>query len=155
MTETDTSADPTEEFIERMGLMTQVDGGPRIAGRMLGLAIVENKAMSLQEIAERLQVSKASVSTNARALAQAGLLRLTTRPGSREDLYELPPDPYRQLIRTITKSMQEKAAAIDEVEAKFSDDQADIRQRVRNLADFYKSSAEVLADWYEKLPQIP
>jgi len=155
MTETSQNPDPVEDFIEQMGLLTQVDGGPRIGGRILGLAVIENRPMSLQEIAERLQVSKASVSTNARRLAQAGLLRLTTRPGSREDLYQLPRDPYRELLRSITGSLSRKAAAIAEIAERFPDEQADIRNRIRHLAEFHKSTAEVLGEWYEKLPPAP
>lgn len=155
MTEITSKPDPVEDFIEQMGLLTQVEGGPRIGGRILGLSVVENRAMSLSEMAERLQVSKASVSTNARQLAQAGLLRLTTRAGSREDLYQLPRDPYRELVRSMTRSLTEKAAAIAEIAERFPDEQADIRARVRHLAEFHRSAAAVLGEWYEKLPPAP
>ena len=155
MTDTAQISDPIEDFIEQMGLMTQVDGGPRIAGRLLGLAVVENRPMSLQEMAERLRVSKASISTNARHLARSGFLRLTTRPGSREDLYQLARDPYRELVRSMTSRLKEKAAAIAEIETQFGDDQADIRERVHHLAEFHRTAAEVLVDWYDKLPPAP
>ena len=155
MTEETRDPNPIDAFIEQMGLMTQADGAPRIAGRILGLAIVENRPMSLQEMAERLQVSKASISTNARQLAQAGLLRLTTRPGSREDLYHLTRDPYRELVRSMTGRLTEKAKAITESAERFPDEQADIRARVRHLAEFHRSAAEVLGEWYDKLPPAP
>ena len=155
MTDTTLETDAAAEFIEQMGVLTQVDGGPRIAGQILGLAIVENRPLSLQEMADRLQVSKASISTNARHIARAGLLRLTTRPGSREDLYQLPRDPYRELLRSITRGFEEKAAAIAEIEQRFSEDQADIRDRVHHLAEFHRTAAEVLVEWYDKLPPAP
>jgi DNA-binding transcriptional regulator GbsR (MarR family) len=155
MVDTLNKTDAVEEFIERMGVLTQADGGPRIAGRLFGLVIVENRPMSLQEMAERLQVSKASISTNARQLARAGFLRLTTRPGSREDLYELPRDPYRELVRSMTKKLAEKAAVIAEIEELFTDEQVDIRERVHHLAAFHRSAAEVLDEWYDKLPPAP
>lgn len=155
MTDTTPETDAVAEFIEQIGVLTQADGSPRIAGRIFGLAIVENQPLSLQEIAERLQVSKASVSTNARRLAQSGLLRRTTRAGSREDLYQLPRDPYRELLRTMTRNLREKAAAVAEIEERFTDDHAAIRKRVRHLVDFYVTAADVLADWYDKLPPAP
>ena len=77
--------DPIENFIEMMGLIYQADGAPRIAGRIFGLLLVEDEPHSLQGIAERLQVSKASASTNARLLAEKGVIRLTTKPGVRQD----------------------------------------------------------------------
>lgn len=153
--ETSQKDDPIEEFIEQMGLLTQAEGGPRIGGRLLGLAIVENQPLSLQEMAERLQVSKASISTNARRMAQAGLLRLTTRPGSREDLYELPRDPYRELVRSFTRGLEHKAAAIAEIEARIPADSGAVRDRIHHLAEFHRSAAEVLSEWYDKLPPAP
>ena len=54
------------DFVERMGLTLEGEGLPRIAGRLFGFLLVHPEAYSLDELAERLQVSKASISTNAR-----------------------------------------------------------------------------------------
>ncbi|MCW5722868.1 MAG: hypothetical protein KIS86_17190, partial [Devosia sp.] len=38
-----------DRFIDEMGLITQQDGGPRIAGRIFGLLIVEGRELSLNQ----------------------------------------------------------------------------------------------------------
>ena len=66
---------PTHRFgsSSKMGLLCESDNLPRIAGRLFGLLILEDEAFSLRELADRLQVSRASVSTNARILTEMGL----------------------------------------------------------------------------------
>ena len=49
------------EFVERMGLVTQADGLPRIAGRIMGLMIVHGGSFGFTELTERLSVSRASI----------------------------------------------------------------------------------------------
>ena len=142
---------PVENFIEQMGLITQADGGPRIAGRILGLMIVEERPFTLQEIAERLNISKASASTNARMLAERGVLRLLAHGGDRQDYYELGPDPFHRMLQTIEDRMRKSAAVIAEAEARFTDADDDARRRVARLANFYRQSADFLGEWAKRL----
>ncbi|WP_240231036.1 GbsR/MarR family transcriptional regulator [Devosia lacusdianchii] len=136
-----------ENFIEQMGLITQTDGGPRIAGRIVGLLIVEGRPFSLAEMAERLKISKASASTNARSLASSGMIRQVAHAGDRQDYYELGDDPYTRIVETVTARMQEVARLVLEAEAKFPDDSGEARKRVRELAEFYQRLAAFFAGW--------
>jgi DNA-binding transcriptional regulator GbsR (MarR family) len=74
-------------FVERMGLYTEAEGLPRIAGRIFGFLLVQPAACSLEDLASALGVSKASISTDTRRLEQLGLLERTSRPGDRRDYY--------------------------------------------------------------------
>ncbi len=87
------------QFVERMGLLVEEDGWPRIAGRILGFLTLTVEACSLDEIASALDVSRASVSTDARRLMQSGLLERLSRPGDRRDYYQLAPDGVRSSLR--------------------------------------------------------
>lgn len=78
----------TERFVEKMGLLFEADGASRTAGRMLGLLLLSAEPKSLDELMELLQVSKASVSTNARALERFGAIERLTRLGDRRDYYQ-------------------------------------------------------------------
>jgi DNA-binding transcriptional regulator GbsR (MarR family) len=84
----------TAHFVERMGLALESDGMPRIAGRIFGLLLVSEDARSLDELACELQVSKGSVSTNARMLEQRAVLERISRPGDRRDYYRVPPNLF-------------------------------------------------------------
>ena len=78
-----------ERFIEKMGMLFEADGASRTAGRLMGLPMLSAEPHSLEELAERLRVSKASVSTNARALERYGTIERVTRPGDRRDYYQI------------------------------------------------------------------
>ena len=71
----------TAQFTDRMGLLFEAEGQPRIAGRMFGYLLVSEDPRSLDQLAETLRVSKASVSTNARLLADKGMLERRLPPG--------------------------------------------------------------------------
>lgn len=84
----------TANFIERMALVLESDGLPRIAGRIFGLLLISEDARSLDDLAAELHVSKGSVSTNARLLEQRGILERICRPADRRDYYRVPPDLF-------------------------------------------------------------
>src|SRR3954464_5074009 len=84
----------TVSFIERMGLTLELEGLPRIAGRIFGLLLVSEGARSLDDLAAELRVSKGSVSTNARLLEQRGMLERVCRPADRRDYYSVPADLF-------------------------------------------------------------
>lgn len=87
-------SDSLQEFIESMGVFFERYGISRIGGRMLGLLMVAERELSLDDIAGALGVSRASVSTNVRMLMLYGMAQLVTRPGDRRDYYRLPPDTW-------------------------------------------------------------
>src|SRR5688572_19081616 len=77
-----------QRFIERAGMLWEEDGLPRIAGRIFALSLLSEDPLSLDEIAEQLGVSKASVSTDTRLLERMGFLERITKPGDRKDYYQ-------------------------------------------------------------------
>lgn len=72
-------------FIENMGLQYEKYGVPRIGGRILGLLLVSGHPITAEEISQRLQVSRSSVSTNLRTLLMTGLVERTFVPGDRRE----------------------------------------------------------------------
>lgn len=88
----------TARFVEQMGLIFEAERFPRIAGRILGLLLTVEDTLSLDDIAEQLEVSKASISTNARLLEERGVLERVSLPGDRRDHYRAASDlPVRTL----------------------------------------------------------
>lgn len=86
------------EFIEHFARLLEQEGGSRIAGRMSALLLLSANELALDEIAERLQASKASISTNARFLEQWGLVERVSRPGDRRDYYRAREDGAVMLL---------------------------------------------------------
>ena len=89
----------SEQFIERVGLSAEADGLTRIAGRLFGALLLSERPRSLDELAEQLGVSKASVSTDARRLLERGIVQRVGKPGDRRDYYQLVPDFLVRVIR--------------------------------------------------------
>ena len=109
------TVDPADErYIERVGRLFEVDGAPRIGGRMLGLMLLASEPMSLEEMAERLKVSKASASTNARQLETWGVLERASRPGDRRDYYQLSSDLGARLVEAKLERLRQVRALLEE-----------------------------------------
>jgi len=88
----------TTRFTGRIARLFEADGFPPIAGRIFGLLLLSEDPRSLDDLAQGLGVSKASVSTNARRLATEGVLERVPRPGDRRDYYRVTPDLFTRLM---------------------------------------------------------
>lgn len=103
-----------ERFIERMGMAFEAEGATRIMGRIFGFLLMSPVPRALDEIARELGVSRASVSTEARKLAQLGLLERHTIVGDRRDYYALHPDGFRSSLEARIANLRAFAGLIGE-----------------------------------------
>jgi DNA-binding transcriptional regulator GbsR (MarR family) len=132
-------AAPPHNFVERLALVLESDGFPRIAGRIFGLLILSESELSLDGIAGILGASKASVSVNTRMLEQKGVIERVSRPADRRDYYIIAPDPF---IRT----MEQRIARWNRVRSVFAEAMSDssIAPGARaRMKDFDASSGEI------------
>jgi|SRR5581483_3468889 len=93
---------PERTFVDRMGHAAEADGMSPIAGRLFATLVLADSPLSLDELAESLGVSKASVSTDARRLFERGIVERVRKPGDRRDYYELTPSFFVQTMRSRT-----------------------------------------------------
>ena len=100
-------------FIERNGLLWEKDGLPRIAGRIFGLTLVSPDPCSIDDIAESLGVSKASVSNDARLLEQLGFVERVSLPGDRKVYYQITPQSLERAIESRVQRIQEFQQLLD------------------------------------------
>jgi DNA-binding transcriptional regulator GbsR (MarR family) len=126
-----------ERFIERMGLMTEADGLPRIAGRIFGYLLLTPGECSLEDIASALGVSRASVSNDARRLVQMGLLERRSRPGDRRDYYSMSTDAFRHSIEARIDSMRRFHGLIDEARGLVGEGE-EVQQRLAAWDDAHR-----------------
>ncbi len=111
---TTTNQADQSRFIERSGLIAEREGLPRIAGRIFGLLLLTPTELSLDEIATRLSVSRASVSTDARRLIEAGIIERVGRPGDRKDYYQIAPTHYLRSLEQRFANLQEFLGLLEE-----------------------------------------
>lgn len=142
-----------DDFVELMGLISQADGEPRIGGRMFGLLLVEGRALTLNDFAQRLDISKASASTNARRLASIGVIEHIKR-SNRQDSYALVPDLYRKMSLTMTERFLVRAEQIETMLPLLPDGPSKVKQRIQGLAQCYRVSAETARQMFDQLPEL-
>lgn len=126
-----------QSFVERLGLMMESEGLPRIAGRIFGFLLVHEGAFSLDELAEELQVSKASVSTNARMLEQFGLVERTSEPGDRRDYYQMGHDAWERILLSAQRKQESMRQALTEAAASLPEEMEAGRRRLIQAEQFY------------------
>lgn len=131
------------EYVERMGLLWEGQGLPRIAGRVLGFLALQSEPRSLDDLAAALDVSKASVSTDARRLERLGLVSLTSRPGDRRDYYVIAPELPERIVAIKLAELEQLQAALDGAD-QVPDIHPVVRQRLRTFGDFHRRVAQLL-----------
>lgn len=141
----------TTQFTDRMGLLFEAEGQPRIAGRLFGCLMVSDEPRSLDQLADALSVSKASVSTNARMLAEKGMLERVCRPGDRHDYYRVAADlPSRSMAERLQR-WRRFAEAVGEARRTLPIRSERVRTRLRGYEIAYAYMVDVvgqsLARW--------
>lgn len=146
MTET-----PADRFIEALGLISQTEGLPRISGQILGLLLLAEGPMSLDEIAGSLGISKASASTNTRLLEARGMAVKSARKGSRRDLWTAEPDPQRRVLPMLAERFRRHARMIHAIALSFPREDDAPREKASRFAAFYDQSADFFDAWSARL----
>lgn len=86
------------QFIENMGLHFEDYEVSRIGGRMIGLMMLATGPLSSEDMAEALQVSRSSISTNLKTLLSDDLVEKVSLPGDRVDYFVIEPDFWQKIL---------------------------------------------------------
>lgn len=151
------AAEVATEFIEQMGLLTEEVGMPRIAGRIMGLLLLTESPLDLEGIAERLQISHGSVSTNTRLLEQLGVVERLTTPGDRRVRFRLGTDPAGQFLERDLQRRRRMGTLIQNTIARMppgTEGRANLEKMRAFHALAIKRSAELLREWLAVLQSI-
>ena len=117
------------DFIEKFCMVAEQDGFPRIAGRIMGFLMINEGPYTLDEMADELQISKTSASTNARLLEQHGVIEKVVKSGDRRDFYRLADDHWERMFDVAMKRMQKFHDVLDKTIESLPTDQAYGRRR--------------------------
>ncbi len=148
-----------DRFIESWGSMGMLWGVNRSIARIHALLIVADHPKSLDEIAERLQMSRGNTSMSLRELRNWGVIKRIKQPGDRRDWYETEPDVWRMffLIFSVRKR-REFDPALEAVRAALRDAEADaegteefqpqppeVVRRLAQMSDLMKTMERIMA----------
>lgn len=137
-TEIEALAEVRSAFIEKVGLIAQNEGLPRIAGRVFALLVFDGDVVSFGEIAEHLDVSRGSISSATRLLEDRGLIKRIGKPGQRQDFFRLADKPYENMLGHVAHNLDRAATEINDTLDQLPASHPDIRDRVRGYARFYE-----------------
>jgi DNA-binding transcriptional regulator GbsR (MarR family) len=95
------SADTVQRFVEAWGAMGSLWGINRSVARVHALLMASEEPLSLEELADRLQISKGNASMSLRELRTFGVVRQVEVPGDRRDFYVTEPDVWTMFFRIL------------------------------------------------------
>lgn len=140
--------DTINNFIEQMGMSAQGDGLPRIAGKILGLLLIETGPFSFGEIAERLEVSRGSISTNTRLLENLRIIDRVSKMGERGDFFQLAQDPYSKLLEGVSQRMEKSISLLESTRSALPESMQSSLNKLAEMQNFYseylKSTSELI-----------
>jgi DNA-binding transcriptional regulator GbsR (MarR family) len=91
--------DSESAFVEEMGQALAAYGMTPMAGRMWGwLMICDPPEQTAADLAEALHASRGSISGTARILADAEMIRRTTKRGDRREYFSVAPETFEQFL---------------------------------------------------------
>ncbi len=93
--------------VSGMGRLARFFGFSEVMGRLYGIALLSPEAMSLDDLASELKISKGSVSMNMRALERWGMAKEVWVRGERKKYYKAESDMW-QVIRNVLGSREQR-----------------------------------------------
>ncbi len=89
------------QFVEAWGAMGSLWGINRSVARVHALLMANEEPLSLEQIADRLKMSKGNASMSLRELRTFGVVRQVEVPGDRRDFYVTEPDVWTMFFRIL------------------------------------------------------
>jgi DNA-binding transcriptional regulator GbsR (MarR family) len=130
-----------DSTVSGLGRLARFFGFSEVMGRLYGTLLLSPEPLSLDDLAESLQISKGSVSMNMRALERWGMAQEVWMRGERKKYYEAEPDLW-QVIRNVVsgrerREVQMALEVLDESVDKLKAADDELTPEERELAQFY------------------
>lgn len=119
----------------------------RTMAQIHALLFVSDAPLAMNEIMERLGISRGNASMNLRELMEWGIVRRSRAPGTRKDVYSSDTDPYQMFVHVVRERKKREidptAEAIREVVAQIpaetpEGDVLRLRQRLLALLEIFE-----------------
>jgi DNA-binding transcriptional regulator GbsR (MarR family) len=149
-----TKQEQEHKYIEEFALIFEKRGFPRMAGRILALLMISDPPeQSFQELVEKLDASKSSVSTSTRLLVQFLLIDKISRRGERRDYFRIRKDVWNNSLYDGIKYMtlfRDLASKGLEVLAEEPESRKDRLQQMERIYGFLAGEMPKLIEKWEK-----
>ena len=139
-----------ERFVEAWGGMGALWGINRSMARVHALLIASAEPLALDDIAQRLDISRGNASMCLKELRAWGVARRVHRSGDRRDFYLTEPDVWAMFFRIAQERKRRefdpaREAVGGALEALDEDTAPDVRARLEQMADLLGTADRVLS----------
>jgi DNA-binding transcriptional regulator GbsR (MarR family) len=137
-----------EVFIRAAGLI----GFPRSIGEIYGILFCAEQALTFDDLAQRLGISRGSVSQGLKLLRQLGAVRTQYVVGNRKDHF-VPELSMKRLVRgfmrdQFTPHLESGSSRLDQIEALISEEDGSVREhasaRIHTLRSWQTRTAKLV-----------
>lgn len=143
-----------EVFIQGAGKVSSALLGMinRVGGQIYALLFLADEPLSLDDIAEKLQVSKSNVSINIRMLEEYNLVRKVWVKGSRKDYYAAervyPKKVLRDFLDKIRGTLTDAVTTIERTRAKVAEAKIGLSGKEKERAEFIMQQVTLIGLFY-------
>lgn len=151
-----------DSVLSRVSQMCSKFGLNNVMAQLYVVLYFSNKPLCLDDMVERLKISKGSASINIRALERYGVVRQVWVKGSRKDYYEAETDIAKVVIERVSSMAKTRLAEVDKmitissaamegVRAEGGEDEESVRvfnERLGQLKSFY-AQVKGMFDFFE------
>jgi DNA-binding transcriptional regulator GbsR (MarR family) len=145
---------------ETIGQNIHLYGLPPSAGRQYGMMFFNDGPLTLDDMTEQLGMSKTSMSTSIRALADFKLVERVWERGVRKDLYKMQEDWYQSFIdlfsikwrRAVSAHSSAIRRSLTELESLLED--PTVSEEIRELATSDIEKLKYIRGFYEWLDRL-
>lgn len=157
---TETLEKARERIIETIAQNIHLYGLTPSAGRQYGTMFFHNEPLTLDDMTEELGMSKTSMSTSVRALADLKLVERAWKRGVRKDLYQVKEDWYQSFIdlfsikwrRSISLHSVAIKKSLSEMEKLYEN--TDTSDHLKEILETDIAKLEYIRDYFEWLDRL-
>jgi DNA-binding transcriptional regulator GbsR (MarR family) len=102
-------------LLSKISQMCSRFGLNNVMAQLYAILYLSNKPLCLDDMVERLKISKGSASVNIRALERYGVVRQIWVKGSRKDYYEAEADISRVIVERISSMAKGRLSEVDKM----------------------------------------
>lgn len=142
-----------ESTVAGLGRLARFFGFNDVMGRLYGTLLLSPGPLSLDDLADQLQISKGSVSMNMRDLERWGMAKEVWMRGERKKYYQAESD-FWQVIRSVLNSRERREVQValqvlSESVAKLQSAQGELTPQERELAEYYLERIADLQSFFQ------
>ena len=137
-----------DKFIESIGKLAESFGLNQFIAQLYAVLYLSDKPLSLDELVERLNVSKGNISLNIRELERWGAVNNIWVKGSRKDYYEANPDIRKVVADKLRSGAQKRIEQVSYMIVEFKELIGSAESEMTN------EDRKIVKMYYEKLKKI-